>query len=119
MPDLTQQFSCDIEAYGSKPAHLAHLPKQTVITDEVRPPRPNERGANDQSRDTLCVAIAAIMTATIALAVILGSYLCRTIPPAHATVEAIDVNALVQRIIKVESNGIPNATCKLSSATAL
>jgi predicted anti-sigma-YlaC factor YlaD len=96
MPDLTQQFSCDIEAYGSKPAHLAHLPKQTVITDEVRPPRPNERGANDQSRDTLCVAIAAIIIAMIALAVILGA-------AYH----------------QGESNGIPNATSKLSSATAL
>ena len=117
MPDLAQRFLCDIEFDGSKPAHLAHLPKQTVIADEVRPPRPDERGAKDQSRDILCVAIAAIITATIALAVILGSYLSRSTPSDQATIEAINVNALVERIIKVESSGIPNARNKLSSAT--
>ena len=117
MPDLAQRFLCDIEFDGSKPAHLAHLPKQIVITDEVRPPRPDERGAIDQSRDILCVAIAAIITATIALAVILGSCLSRSTPSDRATIAAIDVNALVERIIKVESNGIPNAKNKLSSAT--
>ena len=116
MPDLAQRFLCDIEFDRSKLAHLAHLPKQTVITDEVRPPRPDERLAIDQSRDTLCVAMAAIITATIALAVILGSYLSRSTSD-RATIEAIDVKALVERIIKVESNGIPNAKNKLSSAT--
>src|SRR6185295_20324866 len=89
----------------------------TVITDEIRPPRPHERGAIDQSRDTLCVAIAAIITAAIALTVILGSYLSRSAPSDRATIEVIDVKALVERIIKVESNGIPNARNKLSSAT--
>ena len=117
MPDLAQRFLCDIEFDGSKTTHLT-LPKQiTVITDEVRPPRPDERGAIDQSRDTLCVAIAAIITAAIALTVILGSYLSRSAPSDLATIEAIDVKALVERIIKVESNGIPNAKNKLSSAT--
>jgi hypothetical protein len=118
MPDLTQRFLCDIEFDGSKPAHPAP-PKQPIITDEIRPPRPDERGAIDQSRDTLCVAIAAIITAAIALAVILGSYLSRSpCPPSgRATIEAIDVNALVERIVKVESNGIPNAKNKRSSAT--
>src|SRR6478736_1431441 len=117
MPDLAQRFFCDIEFDGSKPTHLAHLPKQIVITDEIRPPRPDERVATDQSRETLCVTIAAIITAAIALALILGSYLSRSTPSDRATIEAIDVNALVERIIKVESNGIPNAKNKLSSAT--
>ena len=116
MPDLAQRFLCGIEFDGSKLAHLAP-PKQTVITDEVRPPRPDERVAIDQSRDTRCVAIAAIITATIAVAVILGSYISRSTPSGPPTIEAIDVKALVERIIKVESNGIPNAKNKLSSAT--
>jgi hypothetical protein len=119
MPNLAQRSLCDIEFDDSKLAHLA-LPKQTVITDEVRPPRPDERVATDQSPDTLlCVAIAAIITATIALAVILGSYLSRSTPSDRATIEAIDVKALVERIIKVESNGTPNAKNKLSSATGV
>ena len=116
MPDLAQRVLCGIEFDGSKLAHLAP-PKQTVITDEVRPPRPDERGAKVQSRDILCVAIAAIITATIALAVILGSYISHSPSSGPPTIEAIDVKALVERIIKVESNGIPNAKNKLSSAT--
>ena len=40
---------------------------------------PDERIAIDQSRDTRCVAIAAIITATIALAFVSGSYLSLTI----------------------------------------
>jgi hypothetical protein len=46
MPDLAQRFLCDIEFDGSKPAHLARPPKQTARKDEIRPPRPDERGAN-------------------------------------------------------------------------
>ena len=118
MPDLAQRFLCDIEFDGSKPAHLARPPKQTASKDEIRPPRPDERGAIDQPRDTLCVAIATIaLTAAIALAVILGSYLSRSPLSDRATIEAIDVKALVERIIKVESSGIPNAKNKLSSAS--
>jgi len=116
MPDLAQRVLCGIEFDGSKRAHLAP-PKQTVITDEVRPPRPDERVAIDQSRDTRCVTIAAIITATIVLAVILGSYMSHSPSSGPPTIEAIDVKALVERIIKVESNGIPNAKNKLSSAT--
>src|SRR5258705_6946852 len=115
MPDLAQGILCDIEFDGSKPAHLARPRKQTASTEEVRPPRPDERGAIDQPRDTLCATIA--LTAAIALAVILGSYLSRSPPPERATIEAIDVKALVERIIKVESSGIPNAKNKFSSAS--
>ena len=57
------------------------------------------------------------LTAAIALAVILGSYISRSTSSDRPTIEAIDVKALVERIIKVESNGIPNAKNKLSSAT--
>ena len=118
MPDLAQRLLCDIEFDGSKPAHLARPRKQTASKDEVRPPRPDERGAIDQPGDTLCVAFATFaLTAAIALAVILGSYLSRSPPSDRATIEAIDVKALVERIIKVESSGIPNAKNKLSSAS--
>src|SRR5258705_12716242 len=117
MPDLAQRFLCDIEFDGSKPTHLAGPPKQTASKDNIRPPRPDERGAIDQPRDTLCVAIETIaLTAAIALAVILGSYLSRSPLSDRATIEAIDVKALVERIIKYESSGIPNPKNNLSSA---
>src|SRR5260370_21972307 len=115
MPDLVQRYLCDIEFDGSKPAHLARPPKQTASKDEIRPPRPDERGAIDQPRDTLCVAIATIaLTAAIALAVILGSYLSRSPLSDRATIEGIYCNALVKRILKGESNGVPDAKNKLS-----
>jgi hypothetical protein len=64
------------------------------------------------------VAIAAIaLTAAIAAAVILSFNLSRSTPSNRATIEAIDVKALVERIIKVESAGIANKKNKLSSAT--
>jgi hypothetical protein len=66
------------------------------------------------------VAIATIaLTAAIALAVILGSYLSRSPLSERATIEAIDVKALVERIIKVESSGIPNTKNKLSSSSGV
>ena len=53
------------------------------------------------------MAIAAIvLTAAIALAVILSPYIFRSTPPNRQTIEAIDVKALVERIINVESTGI-------------
>jgi hypothetical protein len=48
MPDLAQRFLCNIEFDGSKPAHLTRRRKLTAIKYEIRPPRPNERGAIDQ-----------------------------------------------------------------------
>ena len=118
MPDLAQWFSCNVELAGVKPAHRARTPREAESVDEIRPPRLDERGATDRSRDSLCMAIAAIaLTAAIALAVILSLYIFRSTHPNRQTIEAIDVKALVERIIKVESTGIANKRNKLSSAT--
>jgi hypothetical protein len=118
MPDLAQRFSCNVELAGAKPTHIAHTPSHAGSADEIRPPLPDERMAFDKSGDSLCVAIAAIaLTAAIAAAVILSFNLSRSTPSNRATIEAIDVKALVERIIKVESAGIANKKNKLSSAT--
>jgi hypothetical protein len=118
MPALAQQSLCNKEFDDSKPTHLEHPPKQTASTDEIRPPDPGERAGIDESRDSLCVAIAAIaLTAAIALAVISSSYVSRGTLSNWATIEAVDLKALVERIIKVESTGNSNAKNKLSSAT--
>ena len=118
MPDLAQRFLCNIELDGNRPTNHAYAPKQAASIDEIRPIRPDERRATDRSRDSLCVAIAAIaFTAAIASAVILGSYVFRSTQPNQQTIEAIDVKALVERIIKVESTGVANKRNRLSSAT--
>jgi len=102
----------------AKPTHFAHTPSHAGSADEIRPPLPDERMASDKSGGSLCVAIAAIaLTAAIAGAVILSLYLSRCTPSNRATIEAIDVKALVERIIKVESMGVANKKNKLSSAT--
>jgi hypothetical protein len=118
MPDLAQRFSFNVELAGAKPTHFAHTPGRAGSADEIRPPLPDERMTSDKSGDSLYVAIAAIaLTAAIAAAVILSFYLSRSTPSNRATIEAIDVKALVERIIKVESTGIANKKNKLSSAT--
>jgi hypothetical protein len=107
MPDLAQWFSCNVESAGVKPAHRARTPKEADSVDEIRPPRLDERGATDRPRDSFYMAIAAIvLTAAIALAVILSLYIFRSTHPNRQTIEAIDVKALVERIINVESTGI-------------
>jgi hypothetical protein len=118
MPDLAQWFSCNVELAGVKPTHRARTPREAESVDEIRPPRLDERGTTDRSRHSLYVAIAAIaLTAAIALAVILSLYIFRSTHPNRQTIEAIDVKALVERIIEVESTGIANKRNKLSSAT--
>jgi hypothetical protein len=118
MPDLAQRVLGDIEFDGSKPMDFAHSTK--AATDEIRSPRADERGAIEQPRDTLCGALATIaLTAAIAFAVMLGFSVFRSTSSERATIEATDVNALVERIIKVESNGNPNAKNRLSSATGV
>src|SRR5215207_3040883 len=116
MPDLAQRLSSDVELAGAKPTHCVHNPKQVVSADEIRPPRPDERAATDRSRDSLRVAIVAIAL-TAAIAIIVGSYVFRSTHSNRKTNEEIDVKALVERIIKVESTGVANKRNKLSSAT--
>lgn len=116
MPDLAQRLSSDVELAGAKTTHRVHNPKQVGSADEIRPPRPDERAATDRSRDSLRVAIVAIAL-TAAIAIIVGSYVFRSTHSNRKTNEEIDVKALVERIIKVESTGVANKRNKLSSAT--
>jgi hypothetical protein len=109
MPGLAQWFSCNVELAGVETTHLTRTPRGAESVDEIRVPRLDERGATDGSRDSLYMAIAAIaLTAAIALAVILSLYIFRSTHSNRQTIEAIDVKALVERIIKVESTGIAN-----------
>ena len=82
MPDLAQWFSCNVELAGVKPTHRARTPREAESVDEIRPPRLDERGTTDRSRDSLYVIIAAIaLTAAIAFAAILSLYISRSTQP--------------------------------------
>ena len=118
MSELAQQFKRNTDLADSKRTHIAYFPKHTGSRDEIRPPRPDERGATNRSRNLSWTEIATVaLIAAIALVVILNFYLFHGAPSNRQTIEAIDVNALVERIIKVESTGIANKKNKLSSAT--
>ena len=118
MSELAQQFKRNTDLADSKRTHLAYFPKHTGSMDEIRPPRPDERGATNRSRNLSWIEIAAVaLIAAIALVVILNFYLFHGAPSNRQTIETIDVKTLVDRIIKVESTGIANKKNKLSSAT--
>jgi hypothetical protein len=118
MSELAQQFKRNTDLADSKRTHLAYFPKHTGSMDEIRPPRPDERGTTNRSRDLSWMEIAAVaLIAAIALGVILNSYVFHGAPSNRQTIETIDVKTLVERIIKVESTGIANKKNKLSSAT--
>ena len=118
MSELAQQLKRNTDLADSKRTHLAYFPKHTGSMDEIRPPRPDERGATNRSRNLSWIEIAAVaLIAAIALVVILNFYLFHGASSNRQTIEAIDVKALVERIIKVELTGIANKKNKLSSAT--
>jgi len=120
MSELAQQFKRNTDLADSKRTHLAYFPKHTGSMDEIRPPRPDERGATNRSRNLSWIEIAAVaLIAAIALVVILNFYLFHGAPSNRQTIEAIDVNALVERLIEDESTGIENKKNQLSRPTGV
>jgi hypothetical protein len=114
MSELAQQFKRNTDLADSKRTH----PKHNGAMDEIRSPRADERGATNRSQDLPWIEVAAAaLIAAIALVVILNACVFHRAPSNRHTIEAIDVKALVERIIKVESTGIANKKNNLSSAT--
>lgn len=117
MRNLTQPFFCIDEMAGTGHVHLASATGQTERAGEIRPPRADERSVA-AARDWLpAEAVTLALAAAIALAFVASLYLFRD---THLTGKPIDkaaVEALIERIIDVESNGDPNESNKRSSAT--
>ena len=117
MRNLTPQFQCDVAMAGASSPHLVHNAKHTGGADEIRPPRPNERGSATASRELFLAEILTLVLA-MAIALFLSSfYLFRGTYLNREPIEKSGVNALAERIIAIESNGDPNAKNKRSSAT--
>jgi hypothetical protein len=115
MRNLAPQFLCDVEMAGASPPHLAHNAKQIGHADEIRPPRPDERGSTTASREWLSVEILTLVLAmAIALVFVSNPYLFRG---NWKPIEKSGVKAFVERIIAIESNGDPNARNRRSTAT--
>jgi hypothetical protein len=63
--------------------------------------------------------LIGILLGGIGFGLALGTYFHRTSAPLQETSEAVNIEAIVEQIIKVESNGDPNAKNKRSSAMGL
>jgi hypothetical protein len=97
---------------------LTYTSGQIDRADEIRPPKPDERGPNATVREWLPVeTITLVLAVSIALALLASFYLFRDAQLNGKPIEPTAVKALVERIIAVESNGDPNARNKKSSAT--
>ena len=117
MPDLAQRILC-IEMADSNPRLLAHASGQTGRCDEIRPPRPDERGHVLAARDWLSAeSITLVLGVAISLAFVVNFALFREAHWNEKSIDKMTATALVDRIIVAESNGDPNARNKRSSAT--
>lgn len=117
MPDLAQRLLAIGEMAAGDPRLLAHGLEQTGRADEIRPPRPDERGSVVAARGWLSAeSITLVLGVAFGLAFVASFVLFRD---AHLNRKPIDTTvaeALVERILIAESNGDPNARNKRSSA---
>lgn len=118
MPDLAQRFLCIGEMADDNPRLLAYGSEQTGRADEIRPPRPDERGSVVAARDWLSAeCITLVLGVAIGLAFVASFVLFRDAHLNRKSMDTTAAEALVERIIIAESNGDPNARNKWSSAT--
>ena len=116
MADLAQRFIC-IEVACGNSRLLAHASEQTGRPDEIRPPRPDERGYVVAARHWLSAeSITLVLGVAIGLA-FLASFVLFRDAHLNVTIDKTAAKALVECIIIAESNGDPNARNKRSSAT--
>ena len=116
MANLAQRFIW-IELACGNSRTLAHTSEQTGRIDEIRPPRPDERGYVVAARD-LAVGGVPLRSFLEWRSAWLSSQVssCSAIPIEREIDKAV-TKALVERIIIAESNGDANARNKRSSAT--
>ena len=116
MANLAQRFIW-IELACGNSRTLAHTTEQTGRIDEIRPPRPDERGYVVAARDWLSAeSITLVLGVAIGLAFVASFVLFRG-TQLNGTIDKAVTKALVERIIIAESNGDANARNKRSSAT--
>ena len=117
MRNLARQSVCiDAMADINRP-RLAYTSGQIGRADEIRPPRPDERGPNAATREWLpAETITLVLAVAIALALVANFYLFRGARSNGTPSDPAAVKALVERIIAVEFDGDPNARNKRSSA---
>jgi hypothetical protein len=88
MSDLAPRFLCIGEMADSNPRLLAHASGRTGRADEIRPPRPDERGSVVAARNWLSAeSITLALGVALGLAFVAGFVLFRD---AHLKGKSID-----------------------------
>jgi hypothetical protein len=106
------------ESVDQMSAALILASGQTGRADDVRPPRPDERGYVVATRRWLSAeSITLVFGVAIGLAFVASFILLRDAAFNRTSIDKEAAKALVERIILAESNGDPNARNKRSSAT--
>lgn len=117
MRNLTPQFECDAAMAGASPPHLVHNAKHIGDADEIRPPRPDERGSATAREWFSAEILTLVLAMAIALVFVSSFHIFRGTYLNREPIEKSGVKALAERIIAIESNGDPIAKNKRSSAT--
>lgn len=100
------------------PRLAPHVSEQIRCDEEIRPPRPDERGSVVAARKWLSAEfITLVVGVAIGLAFVASFVLLRDAQLKTKSIDRAAAKALVARIIIAESNGDPNAKNKRSSAT--
>ena len=116
MPDLAHRFLC--VGTTADPRLPPHVSGQIRRAEEIRPPRPDERGSVVAARKRLSAEfISLVVGVAIGLAFVASFVLFRDAQLKGKSIDRAAAKALVERIIIAESNGDPNAKNKRSSAT--
>lgn len=117
MSDLAQGLLCVGPRADGNPRLAADVSEQTSRAQEVRPPRPDDRGSVIAARNWLSAeSTTLVLGVAIGLALVASFVLFRDAHLNGSSIDRAAARAMVERIIVVESNGEPNATNKRSSA---
>lgn len=118
MPDLAHGFLYVGTTAVGNPRLAPHVSEQIRCDEEIRPPRPDERGSVVAARKWLSAEfITLVVGVAIGLAFVASFVLLRDAQLKTKSIDRAAAKALVARIIIAESNGDPNAKNKRSSAT--
>ncbi|WP_271671519.1 lytic transglycosylase domain-containing protein [Bradyrhizobium sp. CCBAU 51627] len=97
---------------------VAHEAGHARGPEEIRPPRPDERGYVVATRDWLpAESITLLLGVAVGLAFVASFVLFRDARLNGKSIDKMAEKTLVERIISAESNGDPNKRNKRSSAT--
>jgi len=103
---------------AGNPRLLVRSLEQTSPADEIRPPRPDERGTFVAARNWLSAeSITSVLGVAFGLGFVASFVLFSDAYLNEKSVDRTAAKALVERIILAESNGDPNARNRRSSAT--